>query len=114
FDFARVLVNPKGWLNAGTIRGKAVAKGSGEPIAGVLVSASNTQQATTADDGGFVLEGVPAGLVVVTGSHPDYLPDTESTDLLAKQTVEVLLELEPNAQTSESLGEQLDARGQID
>lgn len=114
FDFARVLVNPKGWLNAGTIRGKAVARGSGEPIAGVLVSASNTQQATTADDGSFVLEGVPAGLVVVTGSHPDYLPDTESTDLLAKQTVEVLLELEPNAQTSESLGEQLDARGQID
>ena len=114
FDFARVLLNPKGWLNAGTIRGKAVARGSGEPIAGVLVSASNTQQATTADDGSFVLEGVPAGLVVVTGSHPDYLPDSENTDLVAKQTVEVLLELEPNAQTSESLGEQLDAKGRID
>lgn len=113
FDFARLLINPKGWLNAGTVRGKAVDKASGEPLAGVLVSASDTRHATTGADGSFALEEVPAGLVVVSGSHPDYLADTEDADLLARQSVEVLLELEADARTSERLGEQLDAAGRI-
>ena len=113
-DFARLLVNPKPWRYVGTIRGVAFDKATGEPLAGVLVSAGNTRQATTAEDGGFVLERVPAGLAVVSGSHPDYLPDTESADLVSGESVDVRLELEPNGKTSDSLGEQLDKLGKID
>ena len=79
FDFARLLVNPKPWRYAGTIHGIAVDKATGEPLAGVLVSASNTRQATTSADGAFVLEGAHAhdlatlldleGVAVRSGQH---------------------------------------------
>ena len=114
FDFARLLVNPKPWRYAGTIHGIAVDKATGEPLSGVLVSAGNTRQATTSTDGSFVLEGVPAGLAVVSGSHPDYQPDTEAADLVSGERIEVRLELEPSAKTGESLGEQLDKQGKVD
>lgn len=113
-DFARLLVNPKPWRYSGSLHGTAVDKASGEPLAGVLVSASNTRQSTTAADGRFVLEQVPAGLAVVSGSHPDYLPDTEAADLVAGERVEVRLELEPAARTGEGLGAQLDEQGKVD
>ena len=110
----RLLVNPKPWRYSGSVHGIAVDKASGEPLAGVLVSASNTRQATSGADGRFVLEQVPAGLAVVSGSHPDYLPDTEAADLVAGERVEVRLELEAAASTSERLGEQLDQQGKVD
>jgi outer membrane protein OmpA-like peptidoglycan-associated protein len=113
-DFARLLVNPRPWRYAGIIHGVAVDKATGEPLGGVLVSAGNTRQATTSADGGFVLEGVPAGLAVVSGSHPDYVADTEAADLVSGERVEVRLELEPAAKTGESLGEQLDKQGKVD
>ncbi|GHB95288.1 OmpA family protein [Thermomonas carbonis] len=114
FDFARLLINPKPWRHAGTIHGIAVDKASGEPLAGVLVSTGNTRQATTSADGGFLLEGVPAGLAVVSGSHPDYQADTEAADLVSGERIDVRLELEPSAKTGESLGEQLDKQGKVD
>lgn len=114
FDFARLLVNPKPWRYSGTIRGVARDKATGEPLAGVLVSASNTSQSTTAQDGRFVLERVPAGLAVVSGSHPDYLPDTEATDLVSGDDVEVTLELEPAGNTRDSIAAQLDQQGHVD
>ena len=113
-DFARLLVNPKPWRHTGAIHGVAVDKATGEPLAGVLVSAGNTRQATTAADGRFVLDAVPAGLAVVSGSHPEYLAATETADLVAGDRKDVRLELEPSARTSESLGEQLDKQGKVD
>lgn len=113
-DFARLLVNPKPWRYAGAVRGVAVDKATGEPLPGVLVSSGNTQQATTDAQGRFALEGVPAGLAVVSGSHPDYLPDTETADLVAGDSIEVRLELEPTGKTGDSLGEQLDKEGKVD
>ena len=114
FDFVRLLVNPKPWRYAGAIHGVAVDKATGEPLAGVLVSSGNTSQATTAVDGSFVLERVPAGMAVVLGSHPDYQADTETADLVADERVDVRLELEPAGKTAESLGEQLDKQGKVD
>ena len=113
-DFVRVLVNPKPWRYTGTIRGTAVDRESGEPLAGVLVSASNTSQATTGADGSFVLEGVPAGLAVVSGSHPDYQGDSEAADLVAGESADVVLKLARAADNSDSLAAQLDEQGHVD
>ena len=83
FDFARLLVNPKGYAYTGTVRGIAVDTAAGRPLAGVLVSAGNVVQALTDDKGGFLLEKVPAGLVVTTGSKPGMPASTGETWVLA-------------------------------
>ncbi len=114
FDFVRLLVNPKPWRHAGTVGGIAVDKSTGKPLAGVLASAGNTVVATSGADGRFVLEGVPAGVAVVTGSHPDYQGDTQTENLVAGERIEVRLELEPVGKTGESLGAQLDRQGHVD
>ncbi len=114
FDFARLLVNPKGYRYSGTVRGTAVAAGSGKPLAGVLVSAANVRQAVTDAQGKFELLQVPAGLVVTSGSKPDYTGDSEASDLEHGQTVDVLLELAPLGKDSESLAGQLARNGEVD
>ena len=112
FDFARLLVNPKGYRYSGTVRGTAVAAGSGEPLSGVLVSAANVRQALTDAQGKFELSQVPAGMVVTSGSKPGYAGDSEASDLEDAQTVEVVLELAPLGKDSESLAGQLAREGE--
>ena len=112
FDFARLLVNPKGYRYSGTVRGTAVAAGSGEPLSGVLVSAANVRQALTDAQGKFELTQVPAGMVVTSGSKPGYTGDSEASDLEDAQTVEVVLELAPLGKDSESLAGQLAREGE--
>lgn len=112
FDFARLLVNPKGYRYSGTVRGTAVAAGSGEPLAGVLVSAANVRQALTDAQGKFELTQVPAGMVVTSGSKPGYTGDSEASDLEDAQTVEVVLELAPLGKDSASLAGQLERDGE--
>jgi OOP family OmpA-OmpF porin len=114
FDFVRLLVNPKGYAYTGTVRGIAVDTKAGRPLAGVLVSAGNVVQALSDDKGGFVLEKVPAGLVVTTGSKPDYSSDSEAADLVSGETVDVVLELTPTEKDSESLAEELERVGKVD
>lgn len=114
FDFARLLINPKGYRYTGTVRGIAVDTEAGRPLAGVLVSAANVRQALTDDKGGFVLEQVPAGLVVTTGSKPDYSSDSEAADLEDGQVVDIVLELTPIRKDSGSLAEQLEREGKVD
>ena len=113
-DFARLLINPKQWRYVGTVRGVAQDKHSGEPIAGVLVSAGNVQQIETDANGRFELMNVPAGMIVTTGTHPDYVGDSQARDLQAEQIVDVVLVLEKNPNTSEALGAQLEAEGKVD
>lgn len=113
-DFARILINPKPWRYTGVVNGIAIDEQSGAPLEGVLVSASNTVQMTTGKDGNFTLSGVPAGVAVVSGSHPDYQTDTESTDLVAGDTVRVVLRLKAAENTSTGMHEQLDRIGKID
>ena len=114
FDFVRLLVNPKGYKYTGTVRGIAVDTKAGRPLAGVLVSAGNVVQGLSDDKGGFLLEKVPAGLVVTTGSKPDYSSDSEAADLVSGETVDVVLELTPTEKDSESLAEQLERDGKVD
>jgi outer membrane protein OmpA-like peptidoglycan-associated protein len=112
FDFARLLINPKGFVYAGTIRGIVIDKDSDAPIDGALASAGNVRQATTNVDGHFELKDVPAGLVVVTGSHPDYVTGSEQTDLLAGETVDLTIRLE--RAKNETLADRLESDGKVD
>lgn len=114
FDFARLLINPKGYKYTGTVRGIAVDTEAGRPLAGVLVSASNVRQAQTDAQGKFTLEDVPAGLVVTTGSKPGYTPDSEAEDLIAGETLDLVLELAPLKTDSGSLAEQLERERKVD
>ncbi len=114
FDFVRLLINPKGYRYTGTVRGIAVDTKAGRPLAGVLVSAGNVVQGLSDDKGGFLLENVPAGLVVTTGSKPDYSSDSEAADLVSGETVDVVLELTPTGKDSESLAQQLEREGKVD
>lgn len=114
FDFARLLINPKDWKHAGTIRGVAVDKETNQPLGGVLASAANVKQMETGADGRFELSGVPAGLVVTSGSHPDYQGASEQSDLEAGQTVDIKLKLAKNETTSEALAQQLEVEGKVD
>lgn len=114
FDFARLLVNPKGYRHAGTVSGVARDATDGSPLAGVLVSASNVRQALTDAEGRFTLEQVPAGLVVTTGSKAGYTPDSEPADLVSGATVTVELALSPIASDSGSLAERLGRERKVD
>lgn len=111
FDFVRLLINPKGFTYSGTIRGIVVDKADEKPIDGALVSAANVQKATTGADGKFELKEVPAGLVVTTGSHPDYLTGSEQKDLTAGEIVEITLRLE---RVKDDLAERLENEGKVD
>ena len=111
FDFARLLINPKGFTYAGTIKGIVVDKDSNQPIDGALVSAANVQKATTGADGKFEMKEVPAGLVVTTGSHPDYVTGSEQKDLEAGQVVEIRLPLQ---RVKDDLAERLENEGKVD
>lgn len=114
FDFARLLVNPRGYRYVGEVRGIARDKSTGEPLPGVLVSAANVREALTGDDGRFVLDGVPAGLVVTSGSKPDYEGASTVADLEDGQTLDVVLELSPIQRDVETLATQLQRERRVD
>lgn len=114
FDFARLLVNPKGYRHAGTVRGIARDEATGEPLAGVLVTASNVRKAITDAGGRFVLEQVPAGLVVGTGAKAGYAGDSEVVDLESGASVEIELALAPLSSDSGSLAERLGRERKVD
>ncbi len=111
FDFVRLLINPKGFTYSGTLRGIVVDKETEQPLDGALASAANVRQATTKADGKFELKEVPAGLVVVTGSHPDYVTGSEQKDLVAGDTVDVTIRLE---RVKDDLAERLENDGKVD
>ena len=112
FDFARLLINPKGFTYSGTVRGIVLDKETEKPIDGALVSAANVQKATTGADGKFELKEVPAGLVVTTGSHPDYITGSEQEDLTAGKIVDIELRLEHVK--NENLADRLENEGKVD
>jgi outer membrane protein OmpA-like peptidoglycan-associated protein len=112
FDFARLLINPKGFTYSGSIRGIVLDKETEKPIDGALVSAANVQKATTGPDGKFELKEVPAGLVVTTGSHPDNVTGSEQEDLTAGKVIDIELRLE--RVKNEDLADRLENEGKVD
>jgi outer membrane protein OmpA-like peptidoglycan-associated protein len=112
FDFGRLLINPKGFTYSGSIRGIVLDKETEKPIDGALVSAANVQKATTGPDGKFELKEVPAGLVVTTGSHPDYITGSEQEDLTAGKVIDIELRLE--RVKNEDLADRLENEGKVD
>lgn len=114
FDFARLLVNPRAWRHVGTLSGIARDASTGQPLAGVLVSAANVRQAVTDASGRFRLEQVPAGLVVTTGSKAGFAADSETTDLVSGESAEFVLDLAPLGTDPGSLAERLGRERKVD
>lgn len=114
FDFARLLINPKGFRYTGSVRGLTYDASTGKPLAGVLVSAGNVRQAVSGEDGSFVLEDVPAGLVVTTASKPGYEGDQNASDLKNGESLTLLLTLTPRADDTAALAEQLQRERKVD
>jgi hypothetical protein len=82
-DFVRLLINPHGYGQVGSIIGRVTDSATGAPISGAIVSASGIVIVATDSDGSFSLDGVPAGLAVVSVTAAGYQTKTVSTDLIA-------------------------------
>ncbi len=114
-DFAQVVLDPVSWEYAGGVSGAVIDAASGEPLAGVLVSATNVVQAVTGDDGSFVLDDVPAGRVVLGVGESGYVAVAEQLDLAAGATVDgLVVALEPVVEDTGQIVEALDADGTVD
>lgn len=85
-DFAKLLVNLKSFGQVGAVEGTIVDSATQQPIPGVSVWAGGLT--TTTDNAGYYfLTNVPAGLMLVQTTHPDYAQQIQSRDLSAGQTV---------------------------
>lgn len=94
-DFVRLLINPLDISHTGTITGTVASATTEEPISGANVSAGGLVEATSNEQGEYQLNGVPAGLVIITVSKPGYLPQTKSIDLVADAEATTDFELSP-------------------
>lgn len=108
-DFVRVMVNPR-IMHPVTILARVLEHDSDRPIAGAWVEAGLS--AGRSDPRGLVrLEGVPAGLVAVTGNREGYDGATEMQDAAAGETVEVTLRLARRQETASALRQEVERRG---
>lgn len=92
-DFVRLLINPYQYKYTGQVLGKVVDKETGNPLAGVILSAGQTIESLTIQNGSYLLKGVPAGLAVIKASKPGYLPQILTVNLEASQKAELDFEL---------------------
>ena len=113
-DFVRLLINPGDAVQVGTIAGRVTDADTGAALPGALVSASGVVEAITGAEGLYRLDGVPAGLPVLTASHPDYEAASESRELLAGGTEEADFALKPRNEAAEAIGKTLDETGRVD
>lgn len=93
-DFVKLLINPKGILYKGNIRGKIIDAETRNPIADADAEVKDYGAVKTNTEGDFELTGIPAGLSVVTGSAAGYSSDSKQADVIANETTaDILLEL---------------------
>ncbi len=93
-DFAKLLINPKGVLYKGMVKGKIIDADTKNPIAQATAGVKDYGSATTDANGDFLLNNIPAGLGIVNGYAPGYSSAEKQVDVIADETSEeVLLEL---------------------
>lgn len=92
-DFVKLLINPK-IIYKGKVQGRIIDAATKEPIAGAVANIEDYGAATTDNEGNFLIENVPAGLSIVTGSASGYSSSTKQVDVIADESSEsVELEL---------------------
>lgn len=111
-DFVRVLINPDAFPYSAHLTGRVTHAGTGEPIAGVLVSSALGQTRTDAQ-GRYELAGLPAGLAVVRARKDGFQPAARTIDLIAGQGGRVDFRLKPAGNGVAALQRELEKTGRI-
>ncbi|NOX57604.1 MAG: carboxypeptidase regulatory-like domain-containing protein [Planctomycetes bacterium] len=93
-DFVKLLVNPVGVSQTGSIVGSVVDSATGAAIEGATVSAGGSASDVSDANGAYVLNGVPAGLAIVEVENEGHTPLTQSITLVADDVVALDFELE--------------------
>lgn len=91
-DFVKLLINPK-MIYKGKIQGKIVDATTREVIVNATASVDNFGSVVSDDEGNFIIENIPAGLSIVTGSAAGYSSDQKQVDVIADDLSE-MVELE--------------------
>ena len=109
-DFVRVLVNPHQFKYPVSLTATVTDADKHTPIAGATVTAALVSAST--DHGGKCeLKGVPAGLVVATGSAPGYDSSSVNVDLPAGKTGNALIMLHPHQESTAALEQSIAQTG---
>ena len=88
-DFVKLLINPK-IIYQGKVQGRIIDAATKEPIAGASAKIEDYGTAVSDNEGNFVIENVPAGLSIVTGSAAGYSSDTKQVDVIADEPSETV------------------------
>ncbi|OSZ79953.1 hypothetical protein CAP36_01420 [Chitinophagaceae bacterium IBVUCB2] len=86
-DFVKLLINPKATYT-GKLQGKIIDAVTREPIANATAAVEGYGSAITNTKGEFIIDNVPAGLTIVTGSATGYSSDEKQADVIAQETSE--------------------------
>jgi OOP family OmpA-OmpF porin len=111
-DFVQLLINPTSEYKCdGNIRG-IVKDEQGNLLEGVLVSANGLVQSLTAEDGTFVLNEVPVGLINVSANKSGYQQASKASELRREENKQVTLILKEKETEDESfLSEEIKEKG---
>lgn len=88
-DFVKLLINPK-IIYQGKVQGRILDAATKQPIAGAMAKIEDYGSAISDNEGNFVIENVPAGLSIVTGSAAGYSSDSKQVDVIAEESSEVV------------------------
>lgn len=93
-DFVKLLINPKGILYKGSIKGTIIDEETKKPIANATAEVKDYGMVQTDAEGNFLLQAVPAGLNMVACSAAGYSVAQKQVDVIEGETTEnVVLEL---------------------
>lgn len=109
-DFVRLLINPRNLPHTVRLVGRVTQAKDGTPITGALVSSALAETETGAE-GRYRLEGVPAGLAVVTAAKEGFAEQAKTADLLAGQQARVTFALKRAQSDAASLATELERKG---
>lgn len=99
-DFVKLLINPR-FIYKGKVSGRIIDQETREPLPGAHAVVEGMGMAVADADGNFFFEELPAGLNILTGTHPGYAADLEQVDVVYGETrVGIELELKRSAKLS--------------